>query len=71
MLVILSEVATLVNHVFTLAGVGTVDWLLRYLATTPAAWGVAIDVPDIVLIPPSNQVEVMATPGAIMWAQGP
>ena len=26
----------LVSHAFTLAGVGTVDWLLRYLATTPA-----------------------------------
>ena len=26
----------LVSHAFTLAGVGPVDWLLRYLATTPA-----------------------------------
>ena len=26
----------LVSHAFTLAGVGTVDWLLRYLAITPA-----------------------------------
>ena len=29
----------LVSHAFTLAGVGTVDWLLRYLATTPACGG--------------------------------
>ena len=26
----------LINHALTFAGDGTVDWLLRYLATTPA-----------------------------------
>ena len=32
----LGVVYLLVSHAFTVAGVGTVDWLLRYLATTPA-----------------------------------
>ena len=32
----LGVVYLLVSHAFTLAGVGTVDWLLRYLAITPA-----------------------------------
>ena len=35
-------------------------------AIRPATWGEAIEVPEIVLLPPSFQVEVMQTPGAAM-----
>src|SRR6266581_920839 len=38
-------------------------------ATRPATWGEAIDVPEIDLVLPSFQVEVMHTPGAAMvWS---
>src|SRR2546423_14214677 len=38
-------------------------------ATSPATWGDAIDVPEIVCTPPSFHVEVMQTPGAaIVWS---
>lgn len=63
---ILFVLALLISHAFTSAGDGTVDWRLRYLAATPATWGEAIDVPEMVLIPPSSHVDVIFTPGAII-----
>ena len=41
---------------------------LRHRATAPATWGDAMLVPEIRLLPPSFQVDLMHTPGAaIVW----
>jgi hypothetical protein len=43
----------------------------RYSAPPPAPWGEAIDVPDIVVVPPFLFVERIETPGAQMSTQLP
>src|SRR3989442_1501633 len=40
-------------------------------AAPPETWGVAIDVPLIVLVPPFSQSDLTATPGAIRSTSGP
>src|SRR5690606_7320526 len=62
---ILSAVAPSVRAVATASGVAS-GWPARYTAAAPATWGLAIEVPDIVLVPwsLSFQAEVMSEPGA-------
>lgn len=43
----------------------------KYRAPLPAAWGEAIDVPDIVVVPPPLRVDRMLTPGAHMSTHEP
>lgn len=45
--------------------------LIRHRCTVPATWGVAIDVPDQLSLPPFKVVEFIATPGAKMSTQLP
>src|SRR5262245_45344338 len=43
----------------------------RYSAAAPVTCGVAIDVPDLMLVPPFSLVDTTFTPGAQMSTQGP
>jgi hypothetical protein len=43
----------------------------RYKAAPPAPCGLAIEVPDNVVVPPFNRVERMLTPGAQISTQLP
>lgn len=41
-----------------------VGFAAMYRAATPAAWGLAMDVPEIVAVPEPSHSEVMLSPGA-------
>lgn len=62
-------VAAPVNLLSTVAGVPAVSFE-RYSAPPPPC-GEAIDLPDIVVVPPPLRVERMLTPGAQMSTQAP
>ena len=61
------------SHVITSAGDGSVPGAKvdRYLATVPATWGEAMEVPLNVLVALGEpiQAEVMFTPGLMMFTQ--
>ena len=59
------RVASANNQLATSCGVGASARLLMYLATVPATWGVAIDVPEYTAVPPLRWVDRMSTPGNI------
>lgn len=63
---------SLVEAPWRLVTVGSIP-SARYKAITPATWGEAIEVPEIVLEASGLpiQAEVMATPGAKISTQGP
>lgn len=58
------------NAASTVAGAAP-GWLDRYRPPPPAVCGDAIDVPDIVVVPPPFLVERMLTPGDQMSTQSP
>jgi hypothetical protein len=70
--VILLGVAFATSAACTAAGVA-VGFAWRYSAATPATWGVAIDVPEIVFVAVFDvrQEEVMLTPGARISTPAP
>lgn len=43
----------------------TKEWIEIKYARTPAVWGDAMEVPEIVLVVPSFQVDLMFRPGGI------
>ncbi len=63
-------VADETNVAATCAGVRAGVWD-NSTAAAPATWGEAIDVPEIVLMPPESQVDVIETPGANTSRQEP
>jgi hypothetical protein len=62
-------VAAVLSAPSTLAGVVLV--LERYSPAPPAACGLAIDVPDMVVVPPFTRVDKVLTPGAQTSTQLP
>lgn len=70
LLVVPVEVAALLSAPSTEAALAPV-WDERYRAPVPPECGEAIDVPDLVVVPPPFLVERMLTPGAHMSTQEP
>ena len=64
--------AVLLSRLLIISGVVN-PLLLRYNATTPAIYGVAMEVPDNTENPPneSGKVEKILPPGAEKWGYGP